>query len=167
MATSQMHGHLRKYVEDGIQTKVRLNNMILDYKDQEYKTKERIIDQNQLQLKFEAEGIDPEKVQLVAERKVRDEEILARVKRILTESQANMEGLTFRMNAHLEELTEIEILTGGFVTHAVGVDKNVTLDKENMILSFKTEGHVEIPIAARMNNWKDSSQLIIKKIKNK
>jgi hypothetical protein len=167
MATSQMQGHLRKYVEDGIQQKVRLNNMMIDYKDQEYKSRERIIDESSLEEKLEAEGIDPSKINLVIERKQLDEQVLSRVQTILEESQEKMDGLTLRMNAHLEELTEMEILAGGFVTHAVGVDINATLDKDTMVISFKPDGHVEIPIAARMNKWKDSSQMIIKKIKKK
>jgi hypothetical protein len=162
---SQMHGHLRKYVEDGIKQKVRLNNLIDDYVNQEVKTRERIIDQTSLQRKMEGEGLAEEKINLVIERKKRDQDILQRVQSTLGRSREDMAGLTLRMNAHLEELTEIEVLIGGFVTHAIGTDKNVTLDKENMILKFKPEGHVEVPIAARMNKWKDSSQLTIKKIK--
>lgn len=165
MATTQMHSHLRKYVEDGIQQKVRLNSLIVDYKDQEYKSRERIIDQTQLEQSLKEQGIDPAKISLVTERKERDQEILDRVQRNINESEVNMQGLTIRMNAHLEELTDIEIATGGFVTHAVGVDQKASFDKENKVIKFEPEGHVEIPIAARMNKWKDSSQLTIKKIK--
>lgn len=162
---SQMQKHLRKYVEDGIQQKVRLNNMILDYKDQEYKSRERVIDETELENKMRAQGISQDKVNLVVERRTRDEKILEITQRTLAESKENMQGLTLRMNAHLEELTDIEVQAGGFLTHAIGVDTGAELDKDSMIIKFKPDGHVEIPIAARMNKWKDSSQLTIKKIK--
>lgn len=165
MASSQLRGHLRKYVEDGIQQKVRLNNLITDYADQEYKTRERVIDQTTLETSMTTDGIDPSKIALVTERKKRDQDILARIQKTITQSKVDLEGITFRMNAHLEELTDIEMATGGFVTHAVGADENVTLDKENMIIKFVNGGHVEIPIAARLIKWKDSSQLTINKIK--
>lgn len=162
---SQMQKHLRKYVEDGIQQKVRLSNMIKGYKNQEVKSKERVIDETDLKRKIIAQGLPMDKVNLVEQRKEMDTQVLARVQKVLEDAQSEMQGLTLRMNAHLEELTEIEILAGGFVTHAIGVDAGVELDKDAMIVKFKPGGHIEVPIAARMNKWKDSSQLVIKKIK--
>lgn len=164
MAT-QMQNHLRKYVEDGIQQKVRLNNLILGYKNQEFKTRERIIDEKELENKVIAQGISQQKIDLITERRLKDEQIFANVQEIIGQSQEEMEGITLRMNAHLEELTEIEIVAGGFMTHAIGVDKGVTFDRNTMSIKFEPEGHVEIPIAARLNKWKDSSQLTINKIK--
>jgi hypothetical protein len=164
VAITQMQKHLRKYVEDGMQQKMRLNKMTEAYNEQEYKTTERIIDERSLRAKLLNEGIDPLKIDDVTDRIVRDEEILDVIKGTMSQTEEDIKGLTYRMNAHLEELTEIEILSGGFVTHTIGVGENVAIDKENMIVRFQPEGHIEIPIAARMNKWKDSSQLTIKKI---
>ena len=163
--STQMQQHLRKYIDDGIQQKIRLNNLITYYKNQEHKTRERIIDENDLERKLTADGIDPQKINLVIERHKRDEAILEKVKRIIAQTQEDMDGLTLRMNSHLEELTDIEIGIGGFIAHSIGVDKDASFDAENKVVKFKPNGHVEIPIAARMNKWKDSSQLTIKKIK--
>jgi hypothetical protein len=162
--STQMQQHLRKYIEDGIQQKIRLNNLITYYKNQEHKTRERIIDENDLERKLTADGIDSQRINLVIERRKRDEAILEKVQRVINQAQEDMDGLTLRMNVHLEELTDIEIGIGGFIAHSIGIDKGASLDKENMVVKFKPNGHVEIPIAARMNKWKDSSQLTIKKI---
>lgn len=163
--SSQMQGHLRTYVEDGIQQKIRLGNLIDSYEVQENKTRERIIDQTTLERKFIADGIVQQEIDYVAERKERDLEILERVQSTLTNSRNEMEGLTYRLNAHLKELTALEITAGGFVTHAIGIDKNTSVDETTKVVSFKAGGHVEIPIASRLNTWKDSSQLIINKIR--
>jgi hypothetical protein len=164
-AQTPMQKHLRTYVEDGIQQKVRLSNMVLAYKEQEEKSRERTIDETTLLKQVQSKGIPQEKVAQVEDRRDRDFDILNRVQKVLAEAESEMEGVTLRMNTHLEELADIEIAIGGFVTHSIGVDKNVKLDKENMIVSFENEGHIEMPIGVRMNKWKDSSQLTINKIK--
>lgn len=164
-AQTPMQKHLRKYVEDGIQQKVRLSNMVLAYKAQEVKSRERTIDETTLLGQVQGKGIPQEKINLIEERRDRDLEILSRVQKVLGEAQSEMEGVTLRMNAHLEELSDIEIATGGFVAHSIGVDEKAKLDKGTMIISFENEGHVEIPIGVRLNKWKDSSQLTINKIK--
>jgi len=163
--SSQMHQHLRKYVEDGVQQKIRLHNLIEDYKSQEHKTKERIIDEKTLEAKLKQTGVSQEKINLVIERCKRDESILEKVKKFIDDTQKDMDGLTLRLNAHLEELAEIEIQSGGFIAHAIGVDSGAQLDKEKMIVKMKPQSRIEIPIAARLNKWKDNSQLTIKKIK--
>ena len=167
MASSGMQSHLRKYVEDGIQQKVRLSNLVLDYQVQENKSRERVIDQNSLIGKMTAENIAEEKVELVKERRDRDQDILARVKEVLGQAEEEADGLTLRMNAHMEELSEIEINAGGFVAHPIGVDQGAKIDKETKIVKFDTNGHVEMPVGVRLNKWKDSSQMTIKKIKKK
>jgi hypothetical protein len=165
MATTQMHQHLRQYAEDGIQQKVRLTNTAISYDKQVEKSRERVIDQTTLENKMRSEGISSERIDLVVERKMRDQEILDRVSQTLNDTLVEVDGLTKRMNAHVEELSEIEIVSGGFVTHPIGVDKGAVLDPETMTVKFETDGHVEIPIGVRLNRWKDSSQLTIKKIK--
>lgn len=161
---SQAQKHLRTYVEDGIQQKVRLSNLTKSYKDQEFKSNERIIDQVDLVSKMITQKVPQIKVDLVKERRDIDVQNLERVKNVLEKTKLEMEGLTLRMNAHLEELTELEILAGGFIAHSIGVGKNVKFDKDNRILSFTPGGYVEIPIAARLSKWKDSSQMTIRKI---
>lgn len=42
---SQMNNHLRRYVQEGIQKKLRLNSLIGTYQTQLAKTKEDVIDQ--------------------------------------------------------------------------------------------------------------------------
>jgi hypothetical protein len=160
-----MQEHLRTYVDNGIQQKVRLSNLILDYKDQENKSKERVVDQFELRNKMVTQGTPQNKIDLIDERSNIDSKIHERVQKILEQTKTDMDGLTLRMNAHLEELTAIEILSGGFIAHSVGIDEHTTFDEDNKIISFKPGGHVEIAIAARLNKWKDSSQLTIKKIK--
>jgi hypothetical protein len=164
-AQTPMQKHLRKYVEDGIQQKVRLSNMVLAYKAQEVKSRERTIDETTLLGQAQGKGIPQEKVALIEERRDRDHDILRRVQKVLGDAKSEMEGVTLRMNVHLEELSDIEIAIGGFVTHSIGVDSKASLDKETMIVTFENEGHIEIPIGVRMNKWKDSSQLTINKIK--
>lgn len=163
-AQTPMQKHLRKYVEDGIQQKVRLSNMVLAYQAQEEKSRERTIDETTLLEQSQSKGVSAEKVKMIEERRDRDLAILQRVQKVLGEAKNEMEGVTLRMNAHLEELSDIEIAIGGFVTHSIGADKNVTIDKETKIISFENGGHVEIPIGVRLNKWKDSSQLTINKI---
>lgn len=160
-----MQKHLRTYIEDGIQQKVRLSNLVLDYKAQELKSKERVIDQTSLASKLQNDGIPQEKVDHVIERRDRDEEILKRVKVVLAQAEEEMSGMTLRMNTHLEELSEIEILAGGFIAHSIGVDQGAKLDRDTMIVKFEKDGHIEVPIGTRRTKWKDSSQLTIKKIK--
>lgn len=163
--SSQMHNHLREYVENGIQQKVRLNNKIIAYQAQETKTKERIIDQTSLQKELESEGAVESKIEWIVDRTKMDEEAIQRVRSVLENSNIELEDLTFRMKAHLEEMSEIEILSGGFVTHPIGLDKNVIFDSDQSTIKFEAGGHIEIPIAVKLNQWKDSSQLTIKKIK--
>lgn len=163
MATSSMHQHLREYVEEGIQQKIRLDKLITEYKDQEKKTRERIVDGTQLQAKFQGEGIDPVKIGHVKERTDRDIKILTLVQDSLKDSQESVSGMAVRLNTHLEELSTIELQTGGFVTHAIGVGANASLDKANMSVNLKSPGHAEIPVAVRLNKWKDSSQLTIRR----
>ncbi len=160
-----LRDHLRKYVDDGIQQKVRLGNLLGDYKSQEDKTRERIIDQNTLKTKLNLEKASQEKINLVTKRIDHDEEVLEETKKAIGSYSEKLEELALTMNAHLEELSEIEIESGGFVAHSVGVDKGVTFDKETKIITFKENGRAEIPIAAKIKNWKDSSQLTIHRIK--
>lgn len=164
-AQTPMQKHLRKYVEDGIQQKVRLSNMVLAYEAQEEKSRERTIDETTLLGQAQGKGIAEEKIKMIEERRDRDFTILKNVQEILENAKSEMEGVTLRMNAHLEELSDIEIAIGGFVTHSIGVDKKATLDKDTKIVSFQNGGHIEIPIGVRLNKWKDSSQLTINKVK--
>lgn len=165
--SSQMQNHLRTYVENGIQQKIRLGNLIEGYEEQEHKSRERVIDEKELENKSIAQGIPQNKIDLIVERRLLDEEIFNRSQEILVTTREEMRGLTLRMNTHLEELTDIEVLAGGFVSHSVGVGKNAKYDRDSHVIKFEENGHVEIPIAARMSSWKDSSQLTINKIKKK
>ncbi|HHT7153250.1 hypothetical protein [Bacillus thuringiensis] len=158
---SQMNNHLRRYVQEGIQKKLRLNSLIGMYKAQLAKTKEDVIDQSDLQRKMEYNGIAESKIKQITLRLNKDQEIEKQATKILNELNADMDNLTVEMNPHLEELSSIEIESGGFVTHAIGVDKDTVLDKENMILKLKKNSHAEIPIGVRLDSWKDSSQFTI------
>ncbi|EOO44511.1 hypothetical protein [Bacillus cereus] len=158
---SQMNNHLRRYVQEGIQKKLRLNSLIGAYKTQLAKTKEDVIDQSDLQRKMEYNGIAESKIKQITLRLNKDQEIEKQATKILNELNTDMDSLTIEMNPHLEELSAIEIESGGFVTHAIGVDKDTVLDKENMILKLKKNSHAEIPIGVRLDSWKDSSQFTI------
>lgn len=164
MAT-ESQSHLREYIDNGIQQKARLSNTLRAYQEQKEKTRERIIDQTQLKLTMQGKGIDPSKIALVEERKKMDEEVYQKVEKLLEDVQENLEGLVFRLNAHLEELTDIEIATGGFITHSIGISSGAQLDKDTMAVSFDSDGHIEVPIAIRLNKWRDSSQMSVEKIK--
>lgn len=158
---SQMNTHLRRYVQEGIQKKIRLNSLIKSYQAQLSKTKEDVIDQSDLQRKMEYNGINESKIKHITSRLNKDQEIDKQTTKILKDLNLEIDDLTVEMNAHLEELSSIEIESGGFVTHAIGVDKDATLDKENMILKLKKNSHAEIPIGVRLDSWKDSSQFTI------
>lgn len=165
MATSMLHAHLRKYVDDGIQQKVRLSNLQKDYMEQEKKTRERIIDQTQLVNSMKDSNLGSEKIQVAESRLEKDKKLLKNVQSYMEEAEKEMADLAIDLSTHMEELSSIEIGAGGFVVHSIGVDRNAKLDKTNMVVTFKPSGHVEIPIGARINSWKDSSQLTIEKIK--
>jgi len=165
MAESPMQKHLRTYVEDGIKQKVRLTNLVLDYKKQEEKSRERVIDQNSLIGKMTGDGAPKSKIDFVKNRRDRDQRIFERVQVVAAQSNDEMVEMTMRMNTHVEELAEIEINSGGFVRHAIGTDKGAKLDTETNVVKFEVGGHIEIPIGTKMATWKDSSQLTIKKIK--
>lgn len=166
MAT-QMQTHLRTYVNDAIQQKVHLANLLTAYNSQLTKTKERVIDEKELEKSFINQGIDPTKTQWITERRQMDEENFVRVTKIVQDVKQDMKEMTLRLNTHLEELSGIELASGGFVAHAIGVDKLTAYDEKTSTITFEAGGHVEIPIAVRLNQWKDSSQLVIKKIKKK
>ncbi len=163
--SSLLKNHLRTYVEDSIQQKVRLGNLINDYKKQENKTRERVIDQEELIARLKLQNISQEKIERIIKRKEHDEDILKEVKEAIDFYSKEIQDITFTMNAHLEELSEMEIESGGFVAHSVGVDLGAEFDKESKVIMFKENGRVEIPIAAKLKNWKDSSQLTIHRIK--
>ncbi|MBS9805877.1 hypothetical protein P4J09_11910 [Bacillus cereus] len=162
---TQMNNHLRRYVQDGIQKKIRLNRLIKSYQVQFSKTKEDVIDQSDLQRKMEYNGIPEMKIKQITSRLNKDQEIEKQTIKILRDLNSDMDDLTIEINAHLEELSAIEIESGGFVTHAIGIDKDTTLDKENMILKLKKNSHAEIPIGVRLDSWKDSSQFTISREK--
>lgn len=167
MADSQtpMQAHLREYVADAIQQKVRLANKITSYRKQESKSRERTIDETTLL--NGSTNLPADKKALIEERRDMDSAAFNRVQRILSELSEEIEGVSLRMNVHLEELSAIEIATGGFVTHSIGVDKNATLDSDSMIVTFEPQGHAEIAIGVRLAEWKDNSQVTIRPIKKK
>ncbi|MED3627861.1 hypothetical protein P4478_12420 [Bacillus subtilis] len=162
MASSGEQTHLRKYIEDGIQQKIRLNYLLESYKKQEEKTRERIIDQSNLISKITFENAPDKKINLFKERLNKDQALILKiVQSTIYELLDEINELTLIMAAHLEELTEIEVDIGGFVTHAIGIDTNASLNSDNMIVNFKKGGHIEIPIGTKMSKWKDSSQMTI------
>lgn len=165
MADVQIETHLRKYAEDSIQQKIRLQNLITDYQAQSKKSQDRIIDEKAIIAKVTEQGISQNRIDLMTDRQNRDETIFAYANEFIRQCKEDMAGLTMRLTTHMEELTEIELTTGGFITHAIGVDTNAVLDKDTMIVNMQPDGHIEIPIGARLNKWKDSSQLVVKKIK--
>ncbi|MCY8577099.1 hypothetical protein MOD24_14715 [Bacillus haynesii] len=168
MASSEAQAHLRTYIDDGIKQKIRLNHLVESYKKQEEKTRERIIDQNKLISKLVYENAPDKKINYFKERLTRDQALILKiVQSTISELLNEVDELILRMSAHLEELSEIEIDIGGFVTHAIGVDENASLDSDNMIVRFKKHGHIEIPIGTKMSKWKDSSQLTINKTTTK
>ncbi|MCD7910922.1 hypothetical protein KC480_05205 [Bacillus velezensis] len=164
MTVTSEQAHLRKYIEDGIDQKIRLSHLLESYKKQEEKTRERIIDQSSLINKLTAENAPESKINLFKERLNRDQAIVFKlVQNTTSEILTEIDWLILKMAVSLEELSEIEIDIGGFVTHAIGVDTNAKLDKDNMVVTFKKDGHIEIPIGTKMSKWKDSSQLTINK----
>lgn len=165
MSTALIQGHLRKYAEDGIQQKVRLSNLVMDYKEQETKSRERIIDQKSLVNNMKNSGRASEKINLAEERMSADEIVLENVQKYLAETNEETEKLMMALSTHMEELTALEVGIGGFVTHPIGIDTGAKLNKDSNIVTFEPDGHIEIPIGTRMNSWKDSSQLTINKIK--
>lgn len=72
---TQMNNHLRRYVQDGIQKKIRLNSLIKSYQVQFSKTKEDVIDQSDLQRKMEYNGIPEMKIKQITSRLNKDQEI--------------------------------------------------------------------------------------------
>ena len=133
-------------------------------KSKKKKTRERIIDETNLERDYKLRGLSQDRIDLVSERLRIDTQILKRVQGSIASLKDSRQGLTLRLNSHLEELSEIEITTGGFVAHTIGLDKKATFSEESKSIKFEPTGNVEIAIANRLNKWKDSSQLTIKKI---
>jgi len=171
----QQTKYLRSLITGEIQQKVRLQETITEYKDEIDKMTDYIVDQAALVLALEDEV---DKFPVAPEDKAKQLEHarnrLERHKAIREDHYKVVNELTDRhlemvndLQAHMIELSAIEISTGGFVAHSFGLRDNVKLDEVTKVLTFYPTGSVEVPIATDLPSWKDSSQMTIIKREGK
>lgn len=165
MSTSEMQEHLRQFVQNSIEQKMRLNNVVQDYKKQKDKSASRIETQKEVISKALSEGIPEEKIDYMNKRASNDETILKKVTAYLGEAEISLEELAMAMRAHLEQLTELDVTEDGVMIHPIGTDQGAQLEKPSMTVRMMYEGHMEVPIGTTLSQWKDSTKLVIKKIK--
>lgn len=160
-----MSEHLRKHMHDGLQQKMRMEKKISAYEEQKIKSRERAIDQNILQGKMIGAGASSERVNEIIMRKEKDTALFGETSIIVDEEKVKHDLLTRELNAHGQELSEIEITTGGFYQHEVGIFEDSKYDEATGIVSFgKKGGHVQMLTPVIRTQWKDASQLTIRKI---
>jgi seryl-tRNA synthetase len=161
MNSTLVHQHLKKYTQEAMKQKFRLDQTIEDYEKLDIKLRERIIDQNDLIQEIESLNHSQTQIDTLTDRKLKDEKLREDIQSIIQELKNQKQNIVNELQQHLLELSELEIQLGGFVTHTVVVDHATKFDEDTKIIEFKEKGHAEIPIATYLEHWKDSSQLRI------
>jgi hypothetical protein len=161
MNTTLVLQHLKKYTKDTMTQKFRMDRTIEDYEKLDVKLRERVIDQNDLIQELKSSNHSQAQIDTLTNRKIEDELIRTDVQRIIHELKQKKQNKVNELQHHLLELSQLEIQSGGFVTHIVVADHATKIDENTNTIEFKEKGHAEIPIATYLDHWKDSSQLSI------
>lgn len=161
MNTTLVRKYLRQFIKSSAKQKFRLDETIRKYQENENELKENIIDLKDLIADMESNKKDPAQINILKKNQQDKENIRNDMLSIIETLKETKEELVNNIQNQLSELTEIEINTGGFISHIVTTDYQTKFDEEKNIISFEEKGHAEIHISTYLESWKDSSQLRI------
>lgn len=155
--------YLRKYLQAEVEQKIRLEAAIALWADQYDTLTESVVDQSEVIRSMESAAGSQmlESIKQAKDRLVRIQGLKANSLEALNELRSRNEQMIKDGQAHMVELSNIEIEQGGFVALIFGLRDEVEFDEVNNKLTFKPSGSAESIIGTRLSSWKDSSQLTI------
>lgn len=167
--------HLRTYLEDAQQQKMRQEKKVNAIKNQITFSYERSIDQKSLedQLKYlqglPGSTIAQSKIDGVISRKERDIANQSHYNNIIGKEIDTLTNLIHQIDNHGSELSEAEMRVGGFFELVVSIydagayDRK---DKSKIILTNKEEVHLQMSTPLMRDKWKDTCEFTIRKVES-
>lgn len=170
-----MLGHLRTYLQDAQQQKMRQEKKVKKMEQQITISYERSIDQQSLQNQLEYEAglpgstVAQAKIDEVIDRKNRDIANRDFYSNVIDKERALLVKQIHQIDAHGSELSEAEIRTGGFFELVVSIYDAGSYDRKDktkIILTNKEEVHLQMSTPLNRDTWKDSCQFTIRKVES-
>lgn len=167
--------HLRTYLENAQQQKMRQEKKVDAIKGQITFSYERSIDQKSLedQLKYlqglPGSTIAQSKIDGVVARKERDLYNQNFYNNIIGKEVDTLTNIIHQIDNHGSELSEAELSTGGFFELVVSIydagayDRK---DKDKIILTNKEEVHLQMSTPLMRDKWKDTCEFTIRKVES-
>lgn len=167
--------HLRTYLEDAQQQKMRQEKKVDKLKEQITYSYERAIDQQSLQTQMEylqslpGSTVAQSKIDEIVYRKDRDLANQQFYNNIIGDEEALLVKKIHQIDAHGSELSEAEIQTGGFFELVVSIYNAGSYDRKDtskLILTNKEAVHLQMSTPLMRDRWKDTCEFTIRKVES-
>lgn len=168
--------HLRTYLTDAQQQKMRHEQKVDKLKEQITYSYERAIDQQALETQMKylqtlpGSTIADSKIEEVIFRKEKDLENQQFYNNIIGTEEALLLKKIQQIDAHGSELSEAELQVGGFFELVVSIYNAGAYDRKDtakLILTNKEEVHLQMSTPLMRDRWRDTCEFTIRKVENK
>ena len=165
--------HLRTYLEDAQEQKMRQEKKVEKIKEQITYSYERAIDQQVLENQMThlqslpGSTIAQSKIDEVIFRKEKDLENQLFYNNIIGEQEDLLIKKIHQIDAHGSELSEAELQVGGFFELVVSIYNAGAYDRKDtskLILTNKESVHLQMSTPLMRDRWKDTCEFTIRKV---